>query len=730
MHKDLGSLENQIKNLSPLVRKLRDANCISQKTNVLDQLQSVKKYLKGPNPLNPFLKNLNAIEDYVVKAIIAIGQAPVVFNMKQAGEDRLERFNKLLNTLIEIEHFYSDLGGIVGYHLRVLTLTVELGKGRSHDTKKTQYIRPEGMHVDRDAPEVRESIRWGIESLNHLAEFYPLGGAGDRLNIIDETTRKPHPSALLPFLGRTLLDGLIRDLQAREYLYFKFFGKQIYIPIVIMTSVEKDNHNHIINIFNKNRWFGRLKKNFHFITQPLVPIITAQGNWALSSSLTLTLKPSGHGVIWKLAEEKGVFEKLTSQGYHEAIVRQINNPIASTDSALLALIGTGSKKKKSLGFLSCERLVHSAEGTNVLMEVKEKKGFSYRITNIEYTDFKQKGILDEPAEEGRPFSLYPTNTNILFVNIHSIQNALKKCTIPGQLINMKTRVHYIDPDGHMSEVLGGRLESTMQNIADYMEDVVAKKLRKKEITNQIQTYLIYNERIKTISTTKHLYHPGESPLSTPEQAYHDHLTNNVRLFKHYCQFEVPELESVQDYLNHGPTCVILFHPALGPCYSIIGQKIRKGRLAKYAELQLEVAEVDIYDLDLKGSLLVESVNPLGKMDRKGVLSYGNGSRLSLHKVKIKNKGINRETAHDYWKNQIKDREAVRIVLNEGSEFHAEDVTFEGECVFEVPANHRMIVTHSTKDGLVKKLKKIKGPTWDWDYGFDEEHRIVLTKRAQ
>ncbi len=40
-------------------------------------------------------------------------------------------------------------------------------------------------------------------------------GAGDRLGLRCDVTGDSVPTALLPYCGRTLLEGLLRDLQAR-----------------------------------------------------------------------------------------------------------------------------------------------------------------------------------------------------------------------------------------------------------------------------------------------------------------------------------------------------------------------------------------------------------------------------------------------------------------------------------------------------------------------------------
>lgn len=61
-----------------------------------------------------------------------------------------------------------------------------------------------------------------------------------------------------------------------------------------------------------------------FWLQPLVPTVAAaDGRWMVSEPLTVVLKPGGHGVIWKLASDDGVFDWLSTQGRKAAIVRQI-----------------------------------------------------------------------------------------------------------------------------------------------------------------------------------------------------------------------------------------------------------------------------------------------------------------------------------------------------------------------------------------------------------------------
>ena len=46
--------------------------------------------------------------------------------------------------------------------------------------------------------------------------------------------------------------------------------------------------------------------------------------------------------------------------------------------------------------------------------------------------------------------------------------------------------------------------------------------------------------------------------------------------------------SVEQYLEKGPGFIFLYHPALGPLWDVIAQKVRGGALAHGSELVLEV----------------------------------------------------------------------------------------------------------------------------------------------
>ena len=52
-----------------------------------------------------------------------------------------------------------------------------------------------------------------FQGLPELGEIYALGGSADRLGLVHPDTGECLPAAMLPYRGRTLLEGLIRYLQ-------------------------------------------------------------------------------------------------------------------------------------------------------------------------------------------------------------------------------------------------------------------------------------------------------------------------------------------------------------------------------------------------------------------------------------------------------------------------------------------------------------------------------------
>lgn len=595
--------------------------------------------------LNPFLPRFGKI----IQALREMGQDIAIFkDIEKMGPMQVQ---KLLENLKTADDFYAEMGGLKGYQNKILQL---LQKQQEFTSVSGTYHAPKFFDITKETKRVKEAISWGIDSMEMLAEIYPLGGAADRLHLVDEKTGSELPAAKLPFAGKLLLEHLIRDLVAREHLYFQKWGKKIITPIAIMTSHEKNNHEHVLEICEKSRWFNRPKDSFRFFNQPLVPTVDAHGNWVMLGPLNPLLKPGGHGAIWKLARDALIFDWLQNTwGRKKALVRQINNPIAGLDYGLLAFTGYGCKKNLLFGFASCPRLLQAAEGVNVLIERSEK----IVLTNIEYCDFKKWGIEDAPLRKGEPFSRFTSNTNILFIDLDAVVKAIDSCPFPGLLVNLK-KTHLGN-----KEVSLARLESTMQNIADVFVEKKGKNLKTKK------TFITYNLRHKTISTAKKAYIENGPLQETPENCFYDLLFANRELLQE-CDFQLPKHRSLQEYLEKGPEVLFLYHPVLGPLYEIIQQKLKGGKMGDGSELFIEIANLQCSNLTIDGSLQIIAENPLE-------------SSCILENVKIINRGIDWTLSRPFWKMDLAREESAKIILKGKSHFAAKNIELKGNQILIV-----------------------------------------------
>ncbi|MGK5595129.1 MAG: UTP--glucose-1-phosphate uridylyltransferase [Parachlamydiaceae bacterium] len=686
-----------------------------------EKLRFLRKHASPNANLPDYL--LDSIEKQVIyKSLQIIHQDKHLFLDFRETDEEIRKLEFLFEDLSWVETFYFPIGGIVGYHLTFLKLLSQKNKqAEAH----IHYETPIGIHLEENSPETSKAIRAGIETLDQIGEIYPVAGAGDRLNLKDETTGEPLPAALLNFLGYSLLEGLIRDLQAREFLFYKLAGRQANTPVLLMTSLDKHNDSHIKAILEKNGWFFRSPGLFYFILQPLVPVITIEGLWATSDTLKIQMKPGGHGIIWKLAEDSGALDWFLDHQRPYALVRQINNPIAGVDSGLLALSGVGCAENKAFGFATCPRKIGVAEGVDVLIEKESSEGFEYCITNIEYTEFKRYGIHDEPLGMNTPFSKYPSNTNILFVSINTIKDVLKNHPFPGLLVNLKLQTECLNEQHQLHKVEVGRVESTMQNIADYIITKTTNQLSEEE-KKRIRTFVTYNRREKTISVTKKLA-SQQNFEETPEKAFFDLQTNARDLFVNHCHFTLPTIEKETAFI-HTPPFIISYHPALGPLYSIINQKIYNGRLSFGSELELEITELYLWQLHLTGSLIIKATHPLGHHEEDKLVYSERMGKCYLKNIEVRNKGIDYSAQNKFWKKEIYREEALEIILEEDAEFYAEDIIFHGSHQIFVPKKHRMIAKME-EGNIIYELKPISSPSWYWHYQFGKTDNISLTLKT-
>lgn len=171
---------------------------------------------------------------------------------------------RLAGALCRVDTFYDSMGGLVGYQLKSLELILSAeaaaagaaaAAAPSHHNSSSSSAQQQGPAAGDEAAQAQaaegspsacyhvppgldlageagrqlgqRAAAEGLLAMPYLAEILPVGGAGDRLGLTCDVTGQPLPSAMLPYLGRPILEGLLRDLQAREYLYWHLTGTQV-----------------------------------------------------------------------------------------------------------------------------------------------------------------------------------------------------------------------------------------------------------------------------------------------------------------------------------------------------------------------------------------------------------------------------------------------------------------------------------------------------------------------
>lgn len=680
-----------LESLKKTLGELLLAPSLTEKQAVLLGLSEVRSKILDDKHLQDKLTSLEGLNRYLFLTLIAIGQSALLMNSSSVLE--------LLASLEPIEQFYADQGGIFGYHVDVL----EHLTGTPNDPQlEKRLLAPPYVDVENDT-RTADAVLEGLRSLSRLGVIYPVGGLGDRLNLQNECGQ-PLPVASLPFLGHCLLELLLRDLAGLEYLYYKIYHEQMTIPVALMTSEAKENRRHIEALCQSKGWFGRCEKSFFLFSQISVPVMTEQGEWSSVEKGVLNVQPGGHGALWRAADCAGVFQWLLAQNKRSLFIRQINNPLAGVDRTVLALIGFGRLHQKAFAIAAAPPLEGAAEGVLALSQRGESGASEYAITNIEYSDFERLALHGEhlPAE-------LPANTNLLYADLAALLPIIRAHPLPHATFNAKSLVPVVDRDGEVCQKRGGRLESMMQNIADFL---VAKS------EEPLPTLITYQPRSKVIAVAKRSYREGEALLETPEGAYYELLRTNYMLFTEHCAFSAPPFCTPEEYVRMGPSSILLYHPALGPLYEVIRQKVKGGSLALGAELDLEIAEAELSGLSIEGSLIIKAEHVMGHA-QEGVIRYSEKSgKCLLRNVSVVNAGIARkEQAGTLWRGKTQRRECFRVQLLGNAEFIAEGVDFIGPWELTIPDGERWIAYDSEGELCFHKelIATSEPPSIGWKY---------------
>ena len=612
---------------------------------------------------NAFLEEIKderrAKEHYFKVCLILMGQAHVLGDQEEISPD-------LFIYLDALDQFFTPLGGILAYQESVLTLLEERSAPRNLEEMKPV----KGYDLTRESEDTKKWVLEGLERLGSFCGLFPIGGAADRLNI---GSVKTVYSASFSFFGKSLLARLVEDVGAQEYLHFKLFGAQVTLPLFFMVSEKQEHFQQIKALMEEENFFNRTPSSITIALQPLCPLFNEQGVWHSEKPMQITKKPGGHGMLWKVARESGWLQKMADQGKKKMIVRQINNLVAGTDFTLLAFQGLGMSKDSLFGMAGCAKKLGAKEGTCVLKKVEQ----GYCLTNIEYCD-SRAGLLQEETEE------MLANTNILFADTQAINAVAKIDPFPGKMLNFRLDQSF----GGEPQKLA-RLETMMQNISEHF---VFSKGDKNKV------FVAKGARNKTISCTKKLSQQKALELETPEQCLNDMMEGSRELLEQFCSSTLPIKDpGVTNFL-------FSYHKALGPLYSIIGQKIGRLHLKKGAEVRLDIADIYLEKCFVQGSLLIQSAQVMGHLN-SGVRTYSDktGSCI-LEDVKIVNRGA--DFSQNLWSDSFVRDESVEIVLEGHSRFIARSVEFLGKVKIVVPDGVEMEALHGLDGKIIFKQSSI------------------------
>jgi hypothetical protein len=97
----------------------------------------------------------------------------------------------------------------------------------------------------------------------------------------------------------------------------------------------------------------------------------------------------------------------------------------------------------------------------------------------------------------------------------------------------------------------------------------------------LKSYVVVGERLKTLSATKSEY-KGKELLETPQGCYLDILKNYLNLLAKHPEWL---FQSGQEAIH------LDIHPAVGPLFSTIIEKFKKGAIESSSYLKVHLAEI-------------------------------------------------------------------------------------------------------------------------------------------
>ena len=244
----------------------------------MDADPTVRAFVAAKGPVARALSNIDAEDAYLLRCVVACGQADAALRLDSDDPVHVANAVKpLCATMRNVERFYDMIGGVVGYQFAALELVHEAFGGppatvsealgqmdsdaassstASSSTASSSTASPGSPSSSSFAPTCEMHAPVGPD-LRSDSRARSRGGRRPGLGAPSDGGGVPSPrrggpprlerprdgrepsAALLNYNGRTLIEGLIRDLTAREWLYYKTHGSQVRTPVAVMTSAAK-----------------------------------------------------------------------------------------------------------------------------------------------------------------------------------------------------------------------------------------------------------------------------------------------------------------------------------------------------------------------------------------------------------------------------------------------------------------------------------------------------------
>jgi hypothetical protein len=302
--------------------------------------------------------------------------------------------------------------------------------------------------------------------------------------------------------------------------------------------------------------------------------------------------------------------------------------------------------------------------------------------------------------------------------------------LPGLVFNASKPVAVA---GGGRPVRAGRLESTMQNVVDHFPpaSLAARP-----------TFAVTGPRRMVTSSAKKARASGGGLAQTPDGSFLDLVRNGAAVLRGAGVAGVPADAAFdeEDAVEGRLPLVFLFHPALGPLWDVVRQKVAGGRVARGSELVLDLAEARLRDVALDGSLRILADAPLGHAVRSPpaaglgasrLVFSDAGGRARLERVAVTNAGVDWAAPSNVpWRGRLARAGGVVVRLAGRSEFDAADVAIDGPAAFDVPDGCRLTLRPGPGGATdvvatLTRLEEGQGPGWGWRYGVGEGGRVEL-----